>query len=305
MDRLFVRWISASLVLLFALGCGAPATVVVTSTPSEQVTVVVTSAPGTEPTATQPSATQAAPTATAAPTQAAAGIEILEATFTHGLGENMEPSNPGDEFLPDETVYLSVQIKGRPKEGQVSARFYWNSTVIAEASVDLADVNSGVLFSVGENTYAGYTLTHDEPLYLGGGYGADVYYGDQLLGSWPFRVVPPADAIPTNVASVTLARGTDENYDPIEPTTTFASDEEVYLVGHGDLGLSTWLQADWYVDGKLDEAGTRSITLSQNAPDVGFSFSYLPEGGWPAGEQSVVLTVNGDKVGVYTFTITQ
>jgi hypothetical protein len=234
-----------------------------------------------------------------------AGVQILEATFTHGLGEEMQPLDPGTDFRPEETVYLSVKIKGRPKEGQVTARFYWGDNFVAETSVDLADVNSGLLFSVGEDTFVGYTLTHEQPFPVSDGYRAEVFYNDQALGTYPFRVVPPAEAILTQIIQVTLARDADENYNPVEPATTFSPADTVYLVGRGDLGIATWLQADWYVNGQLDEAGTRSLSLEENAPDVGFSFSYLPEGGWPVGEHFVILTVNGQQIGQYTFTITQ
>jgi hypothetical protein len=264
------------------------------ATPTPIVIVVTPPPPGqAQPTATAP---EAAPSA--------GGIEIVAATFAHGLSDQMEPVGAGSDFSPDETIYLSLQIKGRPKEGVITARFYWGDNFIAEADVDLADVNSGLIFSIGESTYAGYTLTHEQPLPVSDGYRADVSVNEQALGSYPFRIVPPADAIPTVISSVTLARGVDDSYNPVDQTTTFSAADQVYLVGHGDLGLDTWLQADWYVDGQLDEAGTRSLTLDQNAPDVGFSFTYLPEGGWPAGEQFVILTVNGQEIGRYTFTIT-
>lgn len=236
--------------------------------------------------------------------QPEAAIQILEATFAHGLGEEMQPVDPGADFGPDETIYLSLRIKGRPKEGMVSARFYWQDTLIAEASVDLADVSGGVIFSIGEDTYVGYTLTHEEPFPLGEGYRAEVSYNDQTLATYPFHVVPPPEAIPSHITAVTLARGADDNYNPIDATTTFVPDEAVYLVGRGDLGLATWLQGEWYVGGQLDDAGTRSLTLEENASDSGFVFYYLPEGGWPAGEHFVVLTMNGVEVGRYTFTVT-
>lgn len=297
MNRFRVRLLFALLFTLSTVACGG----------GGAATPVPTAEPTALPTATQATLppTQPAPTATVEPTQAPVGIEVVEATFAHGLSEEMEPVEPGSDFYPDETVYLSVRIKGRPEEGQVTARFYWYDTMIAEASVDLAEANSGVLFSVGEDTYAGYTLTHEEPFYVGRSYRADVSYGDEPLGTWSFGVVPPADAIATKLTAVTLARGADENYNPVEPATAFTSAEEVFLVGHGDLGLSTWMQAEWYVGGTLDPAGTRSFTLQENAADVGFAFSYLPEGGWPAGEQYVVLTVDGEEFGRYSFTISQ
>ena len=51
--------------------------------------------------------------------------EVVEATFARGLSAQMEPVNPGSEFEPDQTVYLSVKLKGNPKEGVVSARFFY------------------------------------------------------------------------------------------------------------------------------------------------------------------------------------
>lgn len=289
-----------ALVVLVMVSCGGggeaptPIVLVVTAspTPAAVITVVVTAPPP-----------EATPTVEAVQPPPQAGIEIQEATFAHGLTEDMQPTDPGADFSPDETVYLSLRLKGRPEEGVVTSRFYWHDSLIAEAGVDLADVNSGVLFSVGEDTYVGYTLTHDEPFPMSDQFRAEVFYGDQPVGTYPFRVVAPAEAIPSQVKEVTLARGADENYQPIDPTTSFAPDQEVYLVGAGDLGLSTWLQADWYVNGELDEAGTRSITLDQNITDAGFNFYYLPQGGWPAGEHFVVLTMNDQEVGRYPFTV--
>jgi hypothetical protein len=105
------------------------------------------------------------------------------------------------------------------------------------------------------------------------------------------------------VEEVVLALGVDEDHNPIDATTVFALDDAVYLAGRGNLGQATWLQADWYVDGTLDEAGTRSLTMEDNAPDMGFAFSYIPEGGWPPGEHFVVLTMNDVEVGDYSFTV--
>jgi hypothetical protein len=290
-----------ALIMLLTLSCGGgkeapPAITVVvtaTSTQSAVITVVVTSPPP-----------EVTPTVEAVqPPAGEVGVEIKEATFAHGLTEDMQPTNPGADFAPDETVYLSLRLNGRPKEGVVTSRFYWGDSLIADAGVDLADVNSGVLFSVGEDTYVGYTLTHDDPFPISDQYRAEVSYNDQPLGIYSFRVAPPAEAIPSQVKQVTLALGADENYEPVDPTTSFAPDQEVYLVGAGDLGLSTWLQADWYVNGALDETGTRSLTLDQNIADAGFTFSFLPEGGWPAGEHFVVLTMNDQEVGRYPFTV--
>jgi len=259
--------------------------------------------PPTVATATSlPQATTAAPTPTT-PTPTDTGIKVLDVVFTHGLSEEMQPQAPGADFQPDETVYLSVKIKGRPKKGDVTAQFYWHDQLIAEANVDLSDVNSGVLFSIGEDTYAGYTLSHEQPFPISAYYHATVLANDEAVDDYPFQVIPPQDAIATQISQVTLARDVDADYNPVDPTTIFTPTDTVNLVGLGDLGIDTWLQADWYVNGQLDEAGTRSLTLKENAPDTGFTFSYLPAEGWPVGEHSVTLTVNDEEVGRYSFSI--
>ncbi len=309
MNRPYLKLLLGLLLLSSTMaGCGGggatqtPVFIVVTPTPVQPEAVTVASTTAPEPATAKP--TEPAPAAEVTPsTPDAAGIQILEATFAHGLGEEMQPEDPGNDFQADETIYLSLKIKGRPKQGLVTARFYWRDALIAEADVDLADANSAVLFSVGENTYAGYTLSHEEPFPLGDKYRADVFYGDQFLGSHLFRVVAPLDAIASQVAQVVLAQGASEDYTAIEPTTTFSFEDTVHLVGRGDLGLSTWLQADWFVNGQWDETGTRSLSLEENAPDVGFAFSYQPEGGWPPGDHFVILTMNDQEVGRYPFSV--
>lgn len=230
-------------------------------------------------------------------------IEISEAVFARGLDEQMQPVDPRQSFAPQDTVYLSLTIQGRPRGGIVQVRFFWRETFIAEAAVDLADVNSNVVVSVGENTYVGVNLTNDQPFPISDWYQARVYYDDQFVQDYAFQVVPPAEAIPTNVKEVSLGLGVDESYHPIDETSVFAPEETVHLVGRGDLGWLSWFQAEWYVGGQLDEAGTRSFTLEENVPDTGFYFSYQPEAGWPPGEHLVALSMNDQVIGRYPFLV--
>lgn len=284
------RFVASLLILGLALAaCGGEQPAV--------ITVVVTSPPsGSSPAPEGPSPT--------APVTGAS-VEILEATFAHGLSEDMQPVEPGSAFAPEETIYLALRLKGRPKEGTVTARFYYGDTFIAEAGIDLADSNSGLLFSFGEDTNLGYTLTHEQPFPAGEEYRADVFYGDVALATYPFRVVAASGTLVSRINDVLLALGADENYEPINPTTIFAFDEEVHLVGEGDLAAGSTLQADWYIEGQLDEEGTRVLTLDQDIAQAGFVFSYLPDGGWPPGEHSVVLTLDGEEIARFPFLIVE
>lgn len=227
---------------------------------------------------------------------------LQEATFAHGIDEG-KPVDPGDEFSQDEIIYLYLKFEGRPKKGDLESVFWFRDQKIAEKAVDFAEVNEGVIFSFGEFTYAYFTLSFDSAPLVGEGYRAEVSLDGELLGSYEFKIKPPADAIPSVIRDVVLAKGADENYNPIEPTTAFAHGDTVFIVGRGDFGTGSWLQAEWTVNGELAEAATRSLTINENLSDTGFSFSFLPDDGWPPGEHSVVLTMNGREIGRYEFTV--
>jgi hypothetical protein len=278
MKRSYVIPILAAVVLLAAtLACGSGAE---------------TAEPTVAP--TKPSPTDTPPPA---------GIEIRQVVLAHDVDDDHKPVDPDTEFTPDEKIWLSITLKGRPKEGVVSVQFYLHDEMVVETEADLADVNSSIIFSIGEDTYLNFWLTGDDTLPISQAYRADVYYDGDLVDSYTFSVVPPADATPAVVHEVTLARGVDDDYNPIEPATTFAPDEEVFLVGRADIGMYTWLRVRWYVDGELDEGGTRKFTATENKTDVGFFFSHLPEGGWPEGEHEAVLIMNDEEIGRYAFTV--
>jgi len=139
--------------------------------------------------------------------QAPEAVEVLEATFAHGLSEQMEPVNPGNEFQPDETVYLSIKLKGNPKEGVVNTRFFYKDEEITRVSLDLGQMRQeqGIIFVLGGNTLLGVTLTHDQPFPAGDEYRADVFVNDAAAGSYKFKVLGPvaAPVAPTEAPAAT------------------------------------------------------------------------------------------------------
>lgn len=238
-----------------------------------------------------------------APTSAApAPVTIKKAEFAENVQEQT-PVNPGSDFTPTETVFLALTLSGRPKSGLLSTEFFWHDDAIVSATLDLAETNGGILFSIGQDTFAHFNFTHEKPLPISGAYRADVSLNGTKLGSYPFAVVPPADAVPSKLLNATLAEDNDENYAPVNPTTNFAPDQKVVLAGTADLGLSTWIQAEWYIGGKIQDAGTRSFTMQENKSATPFSFSFLPEGGWPMGTHELVVLINDKEAGRYPFTI--
>lgn len=235
-------------------------------------------------------------------TQAAEG-DLKRATYCHGFGEHNEPKDTTDFFNQDETVFLSVELKGRPKSGVVLAKFMFRDDLIAEAKVDVATVNKGVIFSFGEDTFVSFDLKPKQPLPVGACYRAEVTIDDKPLGQFPFRIAAPKDAIPSKFLSGTLAKGADEQRKAVDETHDFAGTDKVFLVGTGNLGLASWLEATWKVNGKVDDAGTRSFTMEENKENVPFTFSFIPAGGWPAGTHEVSLQLDGQEVAHEKFTV--
>ncbi|HUX06294.1 MAG TPA: hypothetical protein VMX35_03180 [Acidobacteriota bacterium] len=227
---------------------------------------------------------------------------LQEATFARGIDEG-KPVDPGDEFSQDDKIYLYLKFAGRPKKGEVESVFWFRDQQIAAKSIDFAEVNEGVIFSFGEFTYAYFTLAFEGIPLVGEGYRAEVSLDGEPIGTYEFKIKPPEGAIPSLISGSVLAKGMVDDYQPIEPTTTFAPADTVYLVGRGDFGNGTWLEVEWYVLGEVAEAATRSITISENLSDTGFSFSFLPDEGWPVGAHSVVLVMNGREIGRYEFTV--
>lgn len=230
-------------------------------------------------------------------------MELKKAVYCHGLAEDQSPKDVAESFKQDDTIFLSVQLKGRPKSGEVAAKFMFRDDLIAEAKVDVATVNKGVIFSFGEDTFVGFDVKPNQPLPVGACYRTVVTFDGKPLGEFPFRVAPPAEAIPSKLLSSTLAKGADEERKPVDETREFGGEDKVFLVGKAHLGLASWLEATWSVDGKVDDAGTRSFTLKENKENVPFTFSFIPAGGWPAGEHEVSLQLNGEEVAREKFTV--
>jgi len=275
--------------------------------------VMALAACGGAPAATdapKPAATSAPqqPAATVAPTPAptsppAADAKLVKAVFAKSLDANQAPVDPAEEFQGDQPIAFSLQFSGRPRSGKVSATWLFRNEKIADASVDFADVNSGVIASIGQDTFAGFKLTPKGRLPVGEGYSVNVTFDGQPIGSFKFKIAPPPDALPSVIKTAVLAEDADARYRAINQATEFKPDQKVVLVGVADFGIYSWMEVKWYVNGKLDEAGTRNASLQESKADVPFAFSYLPTGGWPDGKHEVVLIMNGKEVGRYAFTV--
>lgn len=246
----------------------------------------------------------AGPAGPAAPGAPGGAVTVREASYGKSLGDHNQAVGPTTQFLPTEKVCLSVVVPGRPRAGKVGARFMYRDTLLAETTVDLSDVNGGLLFSFGEDTWIGFSFTPAKAMWVGTRYRTDVDFNGQKLGSYPFGIAAPPGSLPAKVTSAVLAKGVTPDFQPVGPSAVFAKGETVNLVVRGDVGVQSWAEGNLYVNGVHAEAATKSLTFLENAPGTGYAFSFAPDaGGWPAGSHEVTLTVNDADVGRYPFTV--
>lgn len=169
--------------------------------------------------------------------------------------------------------------------------------------MDFATVNSHVILSIGECTYVGFSLKPSSTLPISNKYRVETFLDGKPIGTYPFAVVPPADAIPSKIIEANLAKGVDDKRAPVQSATQFAAGKKVYLAVRADLGNGTAVEVNWYVNGKLSPEGTRSISASRNVPNTRFYFACLPAGGWKKGKNEAVLIMNGNEAGRYAFNV--
>ena len=220
-------------------------------------------------------------------------IDIAEVKFAKELAEDMSPVDITNQFEPTDTINISVKVPGRPKEGIITARFFYGDQLIAETSVDLADTNSTVIFSFGQDTFVGFNLTYDDAFPISPNYYVELYIDDQFVGDYEYQIIPPADAIPSIINKVIFAKGIDDALGPVEPTNEFSPQDTVFLFGYGDIGNLSSLQAEWIVgDGMIVEDCLSYLIADQNYPDNQFYFSCALDDGWPSGTHSFSLILD-------------
>ena len=126
-----------------------------------------------------------------AATTGSAGNEVVirSVTLAGDLNENFQALNPGTQFYPSDKIFVSVNIAGQPNTGMLNGKFYLDNQLISEATLDLSTVGQGVFFSVGEDTYAGFSLMPSEPWPVGSGYRFELFVNGAKFGDYPYTVI--------------------------------------------------------------------------------------------------------------------
>ena len=116
-------------------------------------------------------------------------ITVKGVTLAENLDANYQPVNPKTQFLPTDTIYVSVDVAGRPKIGTMNGKFYYGDQLISEATLDFSTVNQGVIISVGQDTFAGFNLAPSQPWPVDTGYRFELFVNGSKFGDYPYQVI--------------------------------------------------------------------------------------------------------------------
>lgn len=222
------------------------------------------------------------------------GIQITGAFLSRRLDSDLQPVNPAVVFTPEESIYLTLRISGHPKSGNLSTRFFYGNQFIGGSSIDLTGSDDNLLRRIGQNSQAAFPLRYPQALLISPYYSVEVFINDQLVADIPFEVQPPADAIPTRVESILMAKDKDGELQPLTVDEAFDPQDMVFLIGQGDFGRLSWLQAEWYIGDDLVQQCTTYLSMTRNYNNERFLFQCALDEGWPPGTHAIVLVADDE-----------
>jgi TolB protein len=206
---------------------------------------------------------------------------VEKAVLATGLDADYKAVEATSTYTPAQTFYLSVKVSNLEKGAVVKAEWFLRGKSIKEQEYTAEKSGSG---------YVGFSLEPDKSWPIGD-YRADVYLGSEKVQQAKFSVVPPESAIPSKISRVTLAKGVDKDYNPIEPTVTFQTGDQVFAVINGDLGLYSQVRGEWILNGKVADKNVLTFTAHENATDTALFFRLDPP--LPLGTQQVKIYLDG------------
>jgi len=216
---------------------------------------------------------------------------IGDVTVATSLDKDYKAVSATETYTPTQSFHLSVQVSNLEKGSTLLAKWYQGDELFKEYPYTSDKSGSG---------HVGFSLTPNKAWPLGK-FKAEVYLGDELAKTVQFSVVPPEDAVPSRVTQVTLARGTDDNMNPVDPTVTFQEADTVNAVIAGDFGIYSQLRCEWYLNGELSKETITTITIQENAPDSAVACMLKPP--LPAGTQQVKVYLDGNVARALDFAV--
>jgi len=218
---------------------------------------------------------------------------VDEAVTARSLDDEYKPVEETTEFYPDETFYCSAEVSNLEKGAKVKAEWFFGEEFLGEYTYTAEEGGSG---------YVGFNLTPEETWPMGD-YKVEVYLEEELARTVTFSVVPPEGATPSRVIKAVTCKEVDEEYRPVEPSTTFAPTDVVHCSVNADLGLYSQLVAKWYFEGELLEDFVTTLVLQENIADTYAHFYLEPQPELAEGDYTVEIYLDGELAKSVDFTV--
>lgn len=231
-------------------------------------------------------------------------IVVRSVEFGHEVdAQGQWVGGPATEFHANDTVVLAkIRVAGRPREGGIRTRWMWRDREIATADIALGQVNAGVFWSVGQDTAIRANL-NVPMLYVGEGYRLEIFGPAGMIGSFPFRVVPPEGARPSRFVRAEMFKS-DPRQGQASPTRAFRPDDSVIVATQVALGHGSWFDARVTVNGEVRNELTTEIIGPPDGGEVGNAFFTIdPPTPWPTGQHRVDLILDEQEVAHFDFTV--
>ncbi len=114
--------------------------------------------------------------------------QVLSVVPARSLDDAFRPVEPTQRFSPDETFFVSVELRGYRPGMDLSAVWRYEGQMITRTPLATDDAGDG---------YAGFVLSPENPPeWPPGRYTVDILYGEKLLGRAVFEVVPDRQGTP-------------------------------------------------------------------------------------------------------------
>lgn len=222
---------------------------------------------------------------------------ISNITMAKEIDNQNRPVETASEFNSTAPrIYITMKLSNAPQDTQVKSEWYYVE--------NNAEIDSYSLTTDGTRNIS-FKLTRFENEFPAGNYRVDILLDGEKVNSKEFDI---KETYP-QIIDTALAKGITDNYEPINETYVFNTDETVYFTGKiSNPVKGTELSTEWY-----DEEGNLIFSFNDNplvyeqsvSGEDNFYFNYEPENNWTSGKYSVKLNLNGENVETVEFEVKQ
>jgi len=185
-------------------------------------------------------------------------IRIIDVILANEVDENMEPTNPTNEFSPEDIFYACVKLNYQVKGNVLNAKWYTEQNeLIDETEYEIPDDYYG-----GES-YITFSLTGENP-WPSGKYSVEIYLNKSLYGKYDFGVVG-------------------------EEALTIASFSQGNVYDNQEYKFSISYPDDWTYTEEEDETGLEVLFIPPAGTEMSVIVMVINEGYFEPDEVSVYV----------------